>query len=101
MKVVLSSRVEAELVRHFESGVARFGHRVAERTFNRIRTFLFVTLPENPMIGRYLADRNIFKHTIARTPFVVFYRVDNDADQIIVIAIFYGSQDRREFDVDD
>jgi len=74
---------------------------VAERTFNRIRTFLFVTHSENPMAGRYRADRNIFKHTIARTPFVVFYRVDNDADEIIIIAIFYGSQDRGEFDVDD
>ena len=53
------------------------------------------------MIGRYLPDRNIFKHTISRTPFVIFYRINTDGDEIVVLAIFYGSQDRSEFEIGD
>jgi plasmid stabilization system protein ParE len=63
-------------------------------------TSFFATLPGNPMIGRY-PDQNIFNHAVARTPFVVFYRVDGAAIGIAVVAIFHGSQDRRKFEVTD
>ena len=97
MRIRLSRRVEAELARHFEFGVARFGAATAERTFGRLRNAIFSTLPMQPRIGKHLADRNVFKYVIAGTPFVLFYRIDSRADELTVVAIFYGSQNRREF----
>jgi plasmid stabilization system protein ParE len=97
MKIRLSRRVEAELASHFEFGVARFGVARAERTFQRIRHALFSTLPSQPMIGKYLADRNVFKYVITGTPFVAYYRIDAQAEELTVVAIFYGTQDRTEF----
>jgi uncharacterized protein YllA (UPF0747 family) len=44
MKVVLSRRVEAELVDHFEYRPARFGSSIAVRRF--LRSFIFETLLE-------------------------------------------------------
>ncbi len=97
MKIRLSRRVEAELALHFEFGVARFGTATAGRTFERIRNAIFSTLPMQPRIGKHLSDRNVFKYVIAGTPFVLFYRIDSRADDLSVVAIFHGSQDRREF----
>jgi hypothetical protein len=76
MRIILSRRVEAELADHFAFGVARHGSRVAERTFQRVRKFLFQSLPAHPQFSFYRADRGVYERFIPRTPFVVFYRVN-------------------------
>jgi plasmid stabilization system protein ParE len=94
MKIVISARVEAELERHFSFGVEKFGQRVAERTFLRVRSYLFTSLAMYPYIGVYRAERDIHEAVIPRTPFVVFYRVDRAANTLTVVALFHHAQDR-------
>jgi plasmid stabilization system protein ParE len=95
MKVVISRRVEGELNHHFAEGVAKFGQRVAERTFQRVRRFLFESLSTFPYIGVHRPKHNVYETVIPRTPFVVFYRIDAAADTLTVVALFHHAQDRR------
>jgi plasmid stabilization system protein ParE len=101
MKVVLSARVEADIASQLEYGINHFGRAVAERTFARVDTFLFHLLPDHPYAGKYLEERGIYETWIARTPFVIFYRVNNEADTITVLALFHHAQDRAAFDTED
>jgi plasmid stabilization system protein ParE len=98
MKVVLSGRVEADIANQLQFGIDRFGRLVAERTFARVDRFLFQFLPASPYAGRYLEDRDIYEVWIARTPFVIFYRVDAERDRIVVLALYHHAQDRSRFD---
>jgi len=97
MRIIVSRRVEAELADHFAFGVARHGSRVAERTFQRVRKFLFQSLPAHPRFSVYRADKGVYERFIPRTPFVVFYRVNLDLDELTVVAIFHHAQDRDGF----
>jgi plasmid stabilization system protein ParE len=59
------------------------------------------SFPLTPHAGKYLDDRGIYETWITRTPFVVFYRVDIEADTITVLALFHHAQDRAAFDPDE
>jgi plasmid stabilization system protein ParE len=98
MKVVLSARIEADIANQLQFGINRFGRSVAERTFARVDRFLFQFLPASPYTGKYLEDRDIYEVWIAKTPFVIFYRVDGELDTITVLALFHHAQDRDRFD---
>ncbi len=98
MKVVYSARVEAELDIHLSEGIARFGSRVAESTFKKIHHALNITLGAQPHLGRFLPARDVYRYVIAKTPFVAYYHVDFVADEITILAIFRGGQDRAEFE---
>jgi plasmid stabilization system protein ParE len=95
MRIFLSERVEGQLDRHFAYGIGRFGRAVADRTFARVRHFLFGVLAIHPRIGMYRAERDIHEVIIPRTPFVVFYRIDEAADMLTVVALFHHAQDRE------
>jgi plasmid stabilization system protein ParE len=94
MRVLLSERVEAELGRHFTFGVEKFGPLVAERTFQRVRRFLFESLAAHPRTGVYHPGQDIYEAVIPRTPFIVFYRVSQAVDTLTVVAFFHHAQDR-------
>jgi plasmid stabilization system protein ParE len=94
MRVVLSERVERELERHFAYGVEKFGNLVAERTFRRVRRFLFESLAAYPRIAVYRAGHDIFEAIVPRTPFVVLYRIDDASATLTVVAFFHHAQDR-------
>ncbi len=100
MKVLLSERVEADIARQFEYGFQRFGHAVAARTFARIDTFLFKFLPTHPRAGHFHNQLGVYETWIARTPFVIFFRVDDSAQEITVLALFHHAQDRDSFEPD-
>ena len=97
MKVLLSARVEVELVQHFEFGIQRFGRFVAERTFARVRRFLFQALADYPLLGLRCPQPGLYERVIPKTPFVCFYQVDAERDTITVVAIFHQAQDRESF----
>jgi plasmid stabilization system protein ParE len=101
MKVVLSARVEADIANQLQYGVDHFGRQVAERTFSRVDRFLFEFLPAFPYSGNYLHERRVYEVWIARTPFVIFYRVDVQSDTITVLALFHHAQDWAAFDPDE
>jgi plasmid stabilization system protein ParE len=98
MRVVLSVRAERELGRHFKRGVRKFGAKVAENTYRKIDRVLRVTLSDQPYIGRYMVQRKVYRYVIAGTPFVVYYHIDADVDELSVVAIRHGAQDRTEFE---
>ena len=98
MKIVLSARVEADMAGQLQYGLDRFGRIVAERTFARVDTFLFRFLPAYPYAGKHLDDRGIYETWIAKTPFIIFYRVNTETDSITVLALFHHAQDRAAFD---
>lgn len=98
MKVLLSERVETDIANQLEYGVHSFGQSAAERTFARVDRFLFKFLPQHPDAGRHHAAHGMFEAAIPRTPFVVFYRVDEIAREIIVLALFHHAQDRSTFE---
>lgn len=97
MRVKLSRRAAAQLEYHFEAGVGRFGPAIAERTFARVRHLIFDLLTENPELGTYRPNRNIYECVVANTPFVLFYRY-NGKEEITIAAIFNQSQQRDWFE---
>jgi plasmid stabilization system protein ParE len=101
MKVLLSARVEADLANQLEYGTEQFGKAIAQRCFDRVDEFIFTFLSDYPRAGRYLEELDIYETWIARTPFVIFYRVDDEAQTITVLALFHHSQDRSAFDPKD
>ena len=101
MKVVLSARVEADIASQLEYGINHFGRDVAERTFGRVDTFLFQFLPNHPYAGKYIEAPGIYETWIAKTPFVIFYRVNPQAGAITILALFHHAQDRAAFDPED
>jgi len=98
MRVLLSTRVETDIARQLQFGMDHFGTLIAERTFARVDRFLFQFLPAHPFTGKYLDDRQIYEVWIAKTPFVVFYRVNSENETITVLALFHHAQDRGAFD---
>ena len=101
MKVVLSARVEADIARQLQYGIDHYGAAVAERTFARVDTFLFTFLPAHPFSGKSVPDLDFYEVWIARTPFVIFYRVDTATSTITVLALFHHAQNRAAFDPQD
>jgi plasmid stabilization system protein ParE len=95
MKVLLSERAESEFERHFSFGVERFGPSVAERTFKRVRRFLFDILAAHPRIGAHRPHRDVYEIVIPRTPFIAFYRIDAEAEVLTVVALFHYAEDRQ------
>ncbi len=98
MKVVFSRRFERELDRHFRDGVQRFGEQIASATFLRIDLTLRITLAAQPRLGRYFPARDFYRLPVASTPFVLYYQIRSD--QLVVVAIRHGSQDRSAFERD-
>jgi plasmid stabilization system protein ParE len=95
MRVVLSGRAEFELEHHLEYGVEKFGRRVAEQTFGRVRRFFQESLAAFPRLGVYRAKWELYEVVIPRTPFVAIYRIDEAADTLTVVALFHYAQDRK------
>lgn len=75
--------------------MAKFGPRVAEKTFHKVRSFVFQSLSTYPHIGVHRRKHDVYEAVIPRTPFVVFYRIDATADTLTVVALFHHAQDRR------
>jgi plasmid stabilization system protein ParE len=95
MRIALSERVDSELEYHFAFGVDKFGKLVAERTFMRVRRFLFQSLAVHPRMGIYRPERDIYEAVIPRTPFIAFYRIDTASDMLTIVAFFHYAQDRE------
>jgi plasmid stabilization system protein ParE len=95
MRIVLSERVEIELERHFAYGVEKFGKPVAEKTFKRVRGFLFETLAAYPRMGIYRTRRAVYEVVIPRTPFIAFYRIEQAVEVVTVVALFHNAQNRE------
>jgi plasmid stabilization system protein ParE len=97
MRIVLSARVEADIAHQLSYSIAVHGRKTAEQTFARVDRFLNTFLSSYPRAGRKLPASDLYESWIARTPFIVIYRVDGEAGTITVLALFHHAQDRDEF----
>ena len=98
MRVIVTARAEADIEHQYQWGVTRFGVNTANATFARVRQFIEVSLESYPRTGKLLPRPNLYESWIPKTPFVVFYRVDEAADTVWVLALFHAAQDRSDFD---
>jgi plasmid stabilization system protein ParE len=96
MKVVFSRRFERELDRHFREGVQRFGVKVASAMFLKIDRAFRMTLAGKPRAGVFVPTRRCYRYNVASIPFVIYYQIRDD--QLVVLAIRHGVQDRSEFE---
>jgi toxin ParE1/3/4 len=48
-----------------------------------------------PYMGHIGRARDTFEWAVPGLPYIVIYKVDSDADEIVVVAIFHGAQDRE------
>ena len=100
MKLVITPRAEDDLANKFDFGERRFGRAVAERTLKRVHDYLATTLLAHPRTGLYHPEIKSFETWIPKTPFVVFYRLDDDAGALIVLAPYHHAQLRSAFNAD-
>ena len=100
MKVVITPRAIAQMQSQLAYGVERHGLQAAEGTFKRVDSFITRILANHPFAGRLVAP-GLRECPIPRTPFIVFFRVEEAADILRIVGFFHASQDRSQFDPDD
>lgn len=100
MRVIFTPRARADLRRHLAYGKERFGARVAEKTLERLESFIATLLAPYPRTARYDAEIDAYESWVPRTPFVVFFRVECASRILRILAIRHHAQDRAAFDPD-
>lgn len=92
MKLVIRDRAAAD-IENIHAWIARDRPRTAnavvERLTARIRNLL---LPGMSRIGR--PGREPGTRELIQPPYVIVYKVDEAAEEITVLAVFHGRQDR-------
>ena len=97
MKLVMTRRAEINLANQYEFGIQKFGAATARKTLARFSSFLAQTLLKHPRASTFHAEYQAFECWIPKTPFVIFYRIDEEADTLVVLAVFHHAQDRTQF----
>lgn len=95
MTIVYSERFKQDIANAFAFGEEQFGRATAERSYRRIIDHIEHFLAAYPRTGRWRSDIRCYHAWIPRTPFVVFYRIDDE--QLEVLALFHGAQDIADF----
>lgn len=49
-----------------------------------------------PRIGRAGAAAGTYEWVVRDLPYIVVYEVDHQEDEVVVLAVFHGAQDRRD-----
>jgi plasmid stabilization system protein ParE len=97
MNLVLAPRAEQDINDQLAFGTERFGRATSERTLQKIFDYLENVLVHFPRSATFNPDTKTFETWIPKTPFVVFYRLDEQKNDLIVVALFHHAQDRSEF----
>lgn len=97
MRLVMTRRAEINLANQYDYGVRTFGATTANRTLERLNTYLSKTLLCHPRTNTYHPEYDVYETWIPRTPFVIFYRIDVQVDELVVLALFHYAQDRTQF----
>lgn len=97
MKIVYTPRAERQIEILLAIGFERFGARVAAQKIRRLRSFMRLTVGQFPRTSRYHMDIDAFETWIPGTPFIVYYRLEEAAKLIRVVAVFHHGKDRADF----
>ena len=64
---------------------------VVDRVFESVEHLAFF-----PQMGHRGRDEGTFEWVVPRLPYIVVCEIDRDAEQVIVVAVFHGAQDRED-----
>jgi plasmid stabilization system protein ParE len=97
MKLVFDDRALSDLEGIFD-WIAKDNPPAAKAVIERI--FGSVEhLAKYPQIGRAGLDEGSFEWVVPRLPYIVVYEIHRDKDEVIVVGVVHGAQDRsRERD---
>ena len=95
MKIVITSLAQVQYDHQLAYGIARHGERTALRPFARVNEYLSATIAMFPHFGGNEADLGRYARPVPRTPFVVVYRIDDQAEVIEVIGFYHHAQARE------
>jgi plasmid stabilization system protein ParE len=98
MKVVITPMAQVQLEHQLGFGIDRHGLVTAQKTFARVERFFATTLVDYPRTGTFLPDKRLYESFIPRTPFIVIYRIEAEAQIVRVLGFFHHAQDRTEFE---
>jgi plasmid stabilization system protein ParE len=97
MKIVYAPRAERQIEILLAIGVERFGAKDAARAISRMRKFIRQTVGHFPRTSRYHANIDAFETWVPGTPFIVYYRLEDAARLIRVVAVFHHGKDQADF----
>ena len=98
MKVVITPRAQVQYDHQLRYGIARHGERTALSTFAQVNAYLSGTIALFPRFGGNDNESGPHTRAIPRTPFVVVYRIDDQAEVVEVIGFYHHAQDREADD---
>ena len=92
MKVVLDSRAVDDL-QGISDWISRDSPRAASVVVSRILSSV-ERLSRFPEMGRIGRDPGTREWVVPGLPYIAVYEVEPEAEQVVVIAVFHGAQDR-------
>lgn len=98
MKLLFTPVALEDLENQIEYGRRRFGDNVANRTLKRTKSYIEDVLLRFPRIGVYDPAIEAFETWIPDTPFVVYYKIREPGNELVIVAVFHHAQDRSSFD---
>ena len=93
MKVIIRESAFADIERIY-AWIARDSPRNAESVVRRIDAAIEDKLAFFPFMGRPGRAPGTREWVVHGLPYLIVYRVDEAQDELTVLAIFHGSQDR-------
>jgi len=92
----MTVRFTLEALMHID-GIQFYIERRSPRAAAHIVARIFAEvdrLGEFPQLGRVGIVPGTYEWTVTGLPYVIVHEVDDDNDQVVVIGIFHGAQDR-------
>ena len=96
MKVLFARRAQQDLdaiVAYVRSHNPAAGRRVGESILNAVRN-----LATSPRAGRAQSISGLRKLVTRRYRYFIYYLVDDDADEVIIVAILHPARSRDDID---
>ena len=92
MKVVIREEAADDLDGIF-AWIARDNPTAARETIARVRASIerLANFPNMARVGRVEGTR---EWVVPRLPYIVVYKVDEQRDELVVLAVFHGARDR-------
>jgi toxin ParE1/3/4 len=89
-------RLRAQLdIEGIHGYIAERNQRAATEVVARIR-LAAARLGHLPYIGHLGRARGTFEWVVVGLPYIIVYEVDEAADEVAIIAVFHGAQDRDD-----
>lgn len=91
--IVLIREAAYEDIRHIRAWISRDKPAAAENVINRIFESI-ERLGEIPGLGHHGRATGTFEWVVVGLPYIIVYTVDHALDELQVVAVFHGKQDR-------